>query len=443
MMLLPPLLLLVLLVLLPGPCAAPKPGCGTPGLPSCDGGHPLGINPLRGLPALRKPHFSWPLYPPFLHNASVADSAVVDYARITGSLCPSETDAHTLMVAAQVLHLAGLMGNRKPTLAINYGCFPGAGASPASCGPQCQTKGATEAEAFFRGVAHSLAAANTELGSNVSVGAVMFDCEEFTWSDETDPAALANKNAITRLNEALHNATRRVFPDEDAVQLVWYGLGSANWSPTIPAANCSTGKCPVDCRPHCPECHRGCRECRLATSAAAGGGSPDGVLPAGWCVAPAYYTHREAFIDSDRSSAYSPVLYSVPEPSMTRELFATSAALARARGLPRGGAVIPYIGLGFGLRRNVSVTGTGYGGSVTHYENNFRYDEGYDALLGAQMNKREYERSPFGEWQQAVAAVLFPSPFDEPKYGNFPSRHTAGSTNSFDHFVAYVRGAVE
>ena len=47
----------------------------------------------------------------------------------------------------------------------------------------------------------------------------------------------------------------------------------------------------------------------------------------------------------------------------------------------------------------------------------------------------------YGPWEAASAAVLYPSPFDETTYGNWPSRHTPGSTNSMDHFIAYVKGA--
>ena len=75
------------------------------------------------------------------------------------------------------------------------------------------------------------------------------------------------------------------------------------------------------------------------------------------------------------------------------------------------------------------------------YEADFQYDEGYDYLLGAEMHAKQYENGPYGPWEAAAAAVLFPSPFDETHYGNWPSRHTNGSTNSMDHFIAYCQGA--
>ena len=82
-----------------------------------------------------------------------------------------------------------------------------------------------------------------------------------------------------------------------------------------------------------------------------------------------------------------------------------------------------------------------YTGGYTSNEVDYQYDEGYDALLGAQMHLPQFKNSPYGPWEAASAAVLYPSPFDETTYGNWPSRHTPGSTNSMDHFIAYVKGA--
>ena len=51
---------------------------------------------------------------------------------------------------------------------------------------------------------------------------------------------------------------------------------------------------------------------------------------------------------------------------------------------------------------------------------------------------RRYEDSAFGPWEQATAAIIYPSPFDD---RGLPSPITQGSTNALDHFVAYVRGS--
>ena len=74
-----------LLLLLPDVVTAPS-GCGHP---NCDGGKPLRVNPLKEIPPLTKVHYSWSIYPPYLDNLTVADSALVDYVRITGSLTPT------------------------------------------------------------------------------------------------------------------------------------------------------------------------------------------------------------------------------------------------------------------------------------------------------------------------------------------------------------------
>ena len=75
------------------------------------------------------------------------------------------------------------------------------------------------------------------------------------------------------------------------------------------------------------------------------------------------------------------------------------------------------------------------------FDNDYRYDKAYSALLGAQMTLSKYEKSAFGPWERATHGVFFTSPFDESSWGNFPSETTPGSTNTMDHFVAFVKGA--
>ena len=81
--------------------------------------------------------------------------------------------------------------------------------------------------------------------------------------------------------------------------------------------------------------------------------------------------------------------------------------------------------------------------SYSTFDNWYRYDEAYSALLGAQMHRRAFERSAYGPWERALGGVLFPSPFDEWTWAGFPSAHTNGSSHSMDHFIAYVKGAQE
>ena len=186
-----------------------------------------------------------------------------------------------------------------------------------------------------------------------------------------------------------------------------------------------------------PHCDRACRTANLTWHRAGGGA----VLPLGWTVPSAYYTYLENF---QADVAYSPSLYAVAEPELMRRKFALTAAMARGS-KARGGEVVPYIMLGMGLRRvPLLPNGTSlksYNGGYTAWEVDYQYDEGYDFLLGAEMHAKQYEHSAMGPWGAAAAAVFFPSPFDETHYGNWPSRHTEGSTNSMDHFIAYTRGA--
>ena len=57
----------------------------------------------------------------------------------------------------------------------------------------------------------------------------------------------------------------------------------------------------------------------------------------------------------------------------------------------------------------------------------------------AQVNQAKYERSNYGPWERAKAAIFYPSVFD---VRGVDSQLSPGeSTNVMDHFVAYVRGA--
>ena len=60
-------------------------------------------------------------------------------------------------------------------------------------------------------------------------------------------------------------------------------------------------------------------------------------------------------------------------------------------------------------------------------------------MLKAQVNQAKYERSNYGPWERAKAAIFYPSVFD---VRGVDSQLSPGeSTNVMDHFVAYVRGA--
>jgi hypothetical protein len=179
-----------------------------------------------------------------------------------------------------------------------------------------------------------------------------------------------------------------------------------------------------------------------AANAAVVGGSPGGPAkpgtvpppPVGWC-ARASYTYLERF---GPAVPLSPSLYMVSEPEFTRDNYRWTAAAAKGR-YGSAGKVVPYISLGMGYRRNSSDFDDPF--SYEFFDNDYRYDEAYSALLGAQMNRPHRQLPAYGPWDAARAAVFFPGPFDEQTWGHFPSDVRPGSTNSMDHFIAYCSGA--
>lgn len=318
------------------------------------------------------------------------------------------------------------MASGAATITLSMSCLPGDCMHATKAGTNafatCATKGAASLRGTLEAAQSALDAANAELGANVSVGAVTFDCESISWDTDTPPATLG---ALTLINEFTYNTTRVVFPDRSATRVIFYNFGAANWMPTVPHPS----------QKDTPHCDRSCRACNM-TWHRAGGGAP---LPLGWSIPSAYYTYLESF---RAEVPYSPALYSVPEPELMRRQFSLTAAMAQASGATW---VVPYIGLGWGLRRAVLVSAGStkhgqekYTGGYTSNEVNYQYDEGYDVLLGAQMHLPEFEHSAYGPWEAATAAVLYPSPFDETTYGNWPSRHTQGSTNSMDHCESHL-----
>ena len=147
------------------------------------------------------------------------------------------------------------------------------------------------------------------------------------WDDDTPPATI---EALTTINELAYNTTRAVFPDRNATRVILYNFGAANWMPSVPHPS-------ADDTPHCS---RPCRACNVTWHRAGGGVA----LPPGWSIPAAYYTYLESF---RAEVPYSPALYSVPEPELMRRQFSLSAEMAKGSGAAE---VVPYIGLGWGLR---------------------------------------------------------------------------------------------
>ena len=173
----------------------------------CAGGAHITVNPLRGLPPLPKPHFSWSIPSQYLSNDSVADGVVVDYVRITGGLSHNLADAASAHVAVQICAKAAKMPGahpRAPSIGLNFGCIPGCYGVPAD-NSTCEGPGMDRFRASLRASADALATANREAGTSIVVGAVMIDCESDVWWANSSPAHVAG---VTRRSELLHNATR-------------------------------------------------------------------------------------------------------------------------------------------------------------------------------------------------------------------------------------------
>jgi len=124
-----------------------------------------------------------------------------------------------------------------------------------------------------------------------------------------------------------------------------------------------------------------------------------------------YFTLRE------KGDSFSCSLYQLPEESKMREAYRRTVELARVRGVTD---VTPWIALGAGWKRQ---------DSKTTWEFNWDYDLKYSWQLGADINNVSRAGEVGDPWAAAKVVVLYPCPLDE------------RSPGSFEHFVAYVRGA--
>ena len=393
-------------------CGESLPTHPHPAPGGCNGGHRVTANVLKGLPELPKTFWTWPIGTPYLDNATVADGLIVDYTRITGGLSPGGmSNPATVRTAVQIIMKADAASKtkRKATIGLNAGCLPGCPRDPTLCNATCEAAGVAKFTATLVNATGNLAAANRELSAHVEIGSVMFDCESWEWSTSGPKASAEFRTQMTRKNELTYNATRRLLP---RALIINYAYGAVEWRPDTPTAACVA-----------------------ANTAAAGSKSALAALdlPSGWCVRTAY-TFKEHY---SKSVPFSVSLYELPEPQLTRDMFTYTAKMAGAHGVA-GSAVVPYISLGMGYRRNSSNFASP--DQFVQFDNDYRYDLAYSALLGAEMSQPKFEKSSFGPWELATHGVFFTSPFDEGSWGNWASAFTPGSTNTMDHFVAFVKG---
>lgn len=371
-------------------------------------------NPLRGLPALLKPHYSWPLPGLFLSDVEHADGVLLDFARITGSvpldltyMAGSDKGWGMILVAVEACHRAG----PRCALAVNYS--PWQQWPNANDEPNPTLRGAPEQaelahyRAGLENVSHWVSVANAELGSAVQVGALLIDSEVFE-SDWWFPSSY--HDAVARKHELIYNCSRAVFP---AAATLFYAYGSVQRIQYRWAGG-----------PQPP--------------------SPDPLrqgLPPGW-----RRDNRFTLDERLGGSPFNTQLYSVPEQQEMRELFKRSAALAASRRsvspdtAPQGGLVVPWLALGCGYRRAIGSCAIGPSCAAT-FDTTWNYDVVYSHMLGAELNLAWYAEHPedFAPWNQAPSAVLYPGPFD---YRGFTVATPDGETTSMmAHFVAYVKGA--
>src|SRR5262249_32317309 len=129
------------------------------------------------------------------------------------------------------------------------------------------------------------------------------------------------------------------------------------------------------------------------------------------------WTQNRYFTLAEKGDSFACSLYQLPDDSKMRETYRRTVELARTRGVAE---VTPWIALGTGWERR---------GWKNVWEWNWDYDLKYSWQLGVDINNRSQAGDTTAPWDAAKVVVLFPSPFDE------------ASPASFEHFVAYVRGA--
>ena len=98
-----------------------------------------------------------------------------------------------------------------------------------SCNATCEQKGIASLTSTMNAALANLKAANSQLGSDIKINVVQFDCE----SEWAGSFGNAKAPAVQRTNELVYNATRAVFPSHD-VAIVQYDYVSATQSTAAP-----------------------------------------------------------------------------------------------------------------------------------------------------------------------------------------------------------------
>jgi hypothetical protein len=366
-------------------------------------------NPLSGLPALSKPHYSW-CRSVFPNGTGISDNraTVVSYARITQSMPICHGAGMASVAEAVAICLDGIAeggGKGNCTLGLNFSPYINEmeqdetkrlPTTPPNVTTATEIKFLANFKVWVANVSRWAAEASASGGGHVPVGAVMLDQEVFSDGASLDPNI---RRGITQKNNAYYQASKAGAPGAEVIQ---YNRGAWNLCPP------SAPTCPLEFR---NGTHGQCTK-------PSGGGI--------WCTAEGFYRSWYYTLDADeKADAMAVSLYTVPELTNTIRLFNKTAETAAAYGLNK---VAPFICLGCGYMRDVMYPN---GGSFL-FRFGWDYDVSYDFLLGALVHEKLPWAGPkeprrFGDWSFAKYGVFFPSIVDTQPEPCHPDRVNADS----------------
>ena len=308
-------------------------------------------NVLAGLPALPKVHHSWPL------SVNWTDPRMrpilTDYARITHAVGFSMEDSGNLDFVG-VKTAVGICAKTDAIIEFTYSPWD-TDDSPFPRHVMPMYKGPEEAAelALFRArcsaAKAAIQAANTELGTSVKLGGILFDQERWcadclegdvNWFNLTNVTSAEYRAAITRKNNLFYKAATDCAP---GAHIELYGRG------------------------------------------AVGRGSGPGATTerTGWRTGGGYYT-----MDPDElpgaAGSLGVSLYTLPNIEIMRESFNRTVAFAKLKRVP---SVTPWISLGAAYRPTFCKHDCP---SPDFYDMEWNYDLAYSWAVGAEINDPWY-----------------------------------------------------
>jgi hypothetical protein len=405
----------------------------------------INYNPLRGLDPLPKLHYAYPFpnkkYTPHHINFWNSDPTflgglMADFVRVTGS-CPINTPALACWTqpSCQRKYPEALEEFRNMTVAcielchavresrVQHGLPPAAlhlsmnpwqnpNVWPAgAAGNDPALAGAVERNyvSNMTAVLDVVAELCREHGGKIQ--AALIDAERFLLKTPARCSSAHMRNAITRKHDLLFNTTRDFFPGADIFRFQRGRLQKFMTLGEISLYGDDMRDCPV------------------------------------------------AYTGAEQGTDFNIALYQVQEIEAMRENFRRTVRYAMESNMD---SVTPWIALGERQTLSVLTTrvrilkgvcfcpGCGYAREASRahpiaFSNSNTYPAVYSWELGGEVNNASYSSTPtraadFANWSWAKQVVLFPSPFETTKIlATGTANHS--STNVFDHFIAYTRGA--